>query len=494
MRYHKVGTTLDDDFQLVDRMNQPITGKVQGDFTISLNKGVTGNQASTGITITEVDATNNKGMYHITVNAATGFVSVASEYSLMLNLTADVAIRRALTYVVNSDGTGSGTVGAASFTATASDGRVTDGTSALASATVRIRNSSNVILYSFTTGVTGLWGPVYFDTAGTYTIDVQKSGYSSSSTGTIVVSGSTATGPLVDLALTAVSSGTGLTNSTLIAYARRMILDKVGSKADAEIQQAINEALDMISMERPWPWYLTHGDLNLVAQYSTGTVTFTAASTTVTLAGGTWPSWAASGKIKYNGKVYRISTRTSGAVVVLADAFQAATVTGATYILYQDEYTLPSDCMQFGKFFPGETWGLSQTPVAFEQIMQAYAQSNYGQEYPQLWANYKQKIVFWPYPQNANNLPMLYYRKPVALVSASDEADWDAMHVNLLHRAIDYTLSLRYPTVAGDPKSTFASYQMALARAVPNDKGTINRPSPLSALPARSRLRPIPAS
>jgi hypothetical protein len=492
--YHKVGTTLDDDFLILDKVTRlAVTGKVSGDFTMKLNKAATGNQATTGIVISEVDSTNNAGVYHVQVNSSTGFVASTGEYTLTLYLTADPTYRWARTYRITADGTGEGSTGTASFTATASDGRVTDGTSALADATIRIRNASNVIVVQTTTDASGLWGPIYLP-AGTYTIDTQKSGYSSSTSKTITVVGTTATGPLTDVAITAASSGSGLTCSTLTAYARRVIYDKVGNKSDTEILDSLNEAIDMISMERQWPWYLTHGDFNLQAAYMTGTIALTALSTTCTLTTGTWPSWAASGKLKINGKVYRIASRTSGTVVVLADAWQETSASGVTYVLYQDEYSLPSDCMQVAKLFPGETWGMSQTPCSFEHVMDAYARSNFGQEYPQVWAPYRAKIIVWPYPQSAKDLPFLYYRKPTWLVTGSDEADWDPMHVNLLHRAIEHCLAMRYPTVAGDPKATYGAYQLALSKAIPNDKGTMHLPSPLAGQQQRSRLRPIPAS
>jgi len=483
--YHKIGTTLKDSLHYLNKTTYAgVTGKVQGDFTIKISKNSTGNQATTGVTITEVDATNNAGEYHFEVSGTTGFAAATGEYTVRIYDTGATEYTWEETYLVTSDGTGAGTVGAGSFTATASDGRVTDGASALADATIRIRKSDNSILTTFTSSATGVWGPVYLDN-GTYTIDVQKSGYSASTSKTIAVSGGVATGPLTDVALTAVSSGTGLTASDLWAYARRMVRNANGTQADTEIKQAVNDALDMIAQERLWPRYKTHGELSLAGEYSTGTIAIVQASTNVTLTGGTWPTAAASFKLLIDGKVYRIASRTSGTVLVLTTAWADASITGESYVLFRDEYTLPSDCMRMGRLLPGTGWAASPEPVGFEQILEFQNASATGQKYPSCWAIHgsgaSDKILLYPYPSDPNHLAFWYYRKPAALTASVDEGDWDPQHINLLRRAIDYQMAIRYETcVAGNPEVCYSRYQVALSKATSNDKTAVRQTSPLS--------------
>lgn len=476
MRYHKVGTALQDSFIYLDKSTRlPVTGKTNASFTKQISKNATGGVSTTGCTITETSSSTNAGDYDFAVDLSTGFVAATGEYTVVIFDTASPEYRWSETYVVTSDGTGTGTIGSASFTATAANGRVTDGTSALQDAVVRIRNAANAILYSFTTTAAGLWGPVYLD-PGTYTIDVQKSGYTASTAYTIVVVSSTATGPLVDIALTNVSSGTGLTASDLWAYARRLIRDKIGLKADTEVKQGVNSALDMISKEKTWDWYKTHGVVTLQAPYATGTITLTNGSTTATFSGATLPSWAASGKLKYGGNVLRISTRDSATQLTLAVAWQEATASAQGYILFQDEYTLPSDCMRFGRLFAGERWGYGGTATGFEDLLERQSRQTFTQQIPGLWAIYRGKIIVWPYPSQALNENMIYLRKPAAMTSSADEADWDPMHVEVLHRAIDYQMSIRYEDcAAGKPTDCFSRYQAALARASVNDKTTMHR-------------------
>jgi len=477
----KVGTTINEKFLLTDRgTGAGITGKVQADFTIKISNGTTGNVSTTGLTITEVSAANNPGVYAVQVSGSTGFhATTTGEYSVVIHLTADELQKFAATFHITADGDFSGTRGAASFTATAANGRIYDGSAAVSNATVRIRDSVNAIIAQFTTDASGLWGPVYLD-AGTYTIDVQKTGYVSNNSSTIVVVGTTASGPGADITLTSASSGTGLTASDLWAYARRMARNRVGTQADTEIKQIVNDALDTLSQEQEWPFLLTdRGTFSLDAAYSTGTLTLTNGSTTCTLGGGgTWPTWAASGKLKISGKTFFITSRTSNTVIVLATAWKEATTSTATYVIFRDEYTLASDLQKFGSIHMGETWSWGVAPVGMDRFLEIQNDHNYANSRPSIFAIAGNKIRLWPYPNADVLINYSYYKKPAALTSGSDEADWDPMHVLLLRRAIDYQCSLRYEDcVAGDARKTEEAYERALARAKPMTKNPMHLPT-----------------
>jgi hypothetical protein len=261
------------------------------------------------------------------------------------------------------------------------------------------------------------------------------------------------------------------TLATLKAYARHQARDMTGSKADYDLTGAINDALGMIARDRQWAWFQTHGTVSLQAPYSTGTLTFTLGSANVTLATGTWPSWAASGKILYGGKWLRIASRTSDSVIVLQTAWVEATVAGAAYVLYRDEYTLPTDCGRFARLFPGTGWVWGGEPVGLDDVLQAYNAYSGGQSYPRMWALYKDQIILWPYPSTSTVVNIMYYRLPAELTADANTADWDTMQAELLYRAIDHQLSIRVGNVvAGDPGTTRAMYKDALDRAVKSEK------------------------
>lgn len=476
----KVGRTINEKFICVDGSNTAYTGKVQGDFTIKISNGSTGNISTTGLTITEVSAANDPGHYAIQVSGSTGFqATTTGEYTLEIYLTADPSTRVAITFLVTSNGDFEGSSGAASFTATASNGRVTDGASALSGATVRIRSSINVIYIQTTTDASGLWGPVYFDTAGTYTIDVQKSGYTASSASTITVVGAVATlSPAADIAISAASSGSGLTASDLWAYARRMARNRNGTQSDTEIKQAVNDALDMVAMEAEWPWlYTDRGTFSMDGAYTTGTVAFVNGSQNLTLTGGTWPTWAASGKILYQGKIYFIDSRTSGSVIVLSTAWKEASASGVTYTIFRDEYSLATKLMKFGAMHPGQTWAWGGSPMGHEAFLQVQNDCNFQQLYPYAWTIAGGKIKVWPYPSTDLLINYSYYQRPADLVSSSDEANWDPSQLLLLRMAINYQLALRYEDcVAGDPKRCMEAYEKQLIKSRPMNQNPMQLP------------------
>jgi hypothetical protein len=476
----KVGTTINEKLVLTDRSSGAgITGKVQADFTIKVSHTTTGNVSTAGITITEVSAVYNPGVYAVQISGSTGFqATVTGEYTVVIHLTSDELQKFVETFFITADGDFSGSTGAASFTAIANDGRVTDGATPLASATVRIRDTNNAIVTSFLTDASGLWGPVYLD-PGTYTIDVQKTSYAASNTATILVVGTIASGPGADIAMASTSSGTGLTASDLWAYARRSARNKNGNQADVEIRQLVNDALDMVAQEYEWPFLLTdRGTLSLDAAYFTGTLTLTKDSTTCTLAGGTWPSWAALGKLKISGKIYFIASRTSDSVVVLSTAWKEASTSTATYKLFRDEYPLASDLMRFGIVTMGETWFWGADPIGFDMLVEMQNEWNRTDQYTSCFAIAGSKIHLWPAPSRDTLINYSYYRKPVALTSSTDEADWDTQHVLLLRKAIDYQCALRFEDcVAGDQGKTMEAYERALARAKPMNKTARHLPT-----------------
>ncbi len=492
----KVGTNFKDSFYLKNKATDaPITGKVQGDFTIQVSRATTGNLATTGITITEVDAANNPGAYDLVASGANSFTaSTAGKCYITIRLTSDNYYTFEQTILVTADGTFEGSSGAATFTATASDGRITDGTNPLTGATVRLRNSANTIVAMTTTNATGVWGPVYLD--ATVTIDAQKSGYSVNTANSITVVGTLATGPATDVALTAVTSSTTILNSDLTSYARVQARNVTGSQSDTVIQQAVNNALAWVSTAKYWEYYKTYGDMTLREPYSTGTLTLTAASTTVTLATGTWPTWAASGKLKIGNKVYRIASRTSGAVVVLATAWAEDTESGTSYTLFQDEYALPTDCLKFGRPFAGQGWGWTGEASSMEAVLEAQNACTYGEKYPSQFAVHgsggTSKLLIAPYPSGSEDVQLAfwYYRKPALLASAGDTADVDPLHLELFQRAIDYQIAIRYETcVAGPPEVCMSRLRECFTRFAHNDKAPMNPSGPLmSGAPPRMRL------
>lgn len=474
--YVKYGSQLIDHWWLTtNSATTGVTGQA-ANITLLLTKDTGTIVSNTGVTITEVSSTARPGLYCVLADPTTSFVSQTGTYAANMYWATNSLYAAAKTYRVTSNGQPSGTTGAASFTATSGDGRVTDGSSALSGATIYITTPAGIPYDEQTSDASGLWGPVFFNTDGAYTFYVYLAGYQSTS-GTITVSGSTATGPGEDEVLSAITSSSSITLLSLKTYGRFQIRGNVGTAADTMLTSGINDALGDLAKAHKWSWLATDGMLTFRATYATGTLAFTQDSTQVTLTGGTWPTWIADGgKILYQGIYYIVATRDSDTVIHMEQAWSQGSVSGVGYVAYLNTYTLPTDCMIFGKAFPGMGWGWRPDPVSYSSLVEYMANNNFQAPNPGLFAIQGDQLVLWPAPSTTRNWPILYYRKPSTLVNNTDVADWDPLQLTVLQRAIDYQLALRFGTVlAGTPKECEEALQRALALAINNDRENAQR-------------------
>jgi hypothetical protein len=475
--YRKVGVVINDAIFLANPANpNGVTGQA-ANFTMTLAKDSTGNQATTGITIAEVSSANNPGLYSLVSNATTSFVANTGAYHLVVRWTTDPNYQFPKTYWVTSDGTGAGTFGAASFTATAANGRITDGAAPLSGATIYFTTPSPALTpyASLTSDSSGLWGPIWFPADGVWPFTVMLAGYSVGS-GTVTVSGATATGPGADIELDA-ATATGLTLTNLKTYARFQVRGNVGTATDTMILSAINDALFTAAKEFKHSWLQTDGQLIFNTYYSTGSITLTNGSPVVTLASGTFPSWAGDGNIYYAGQAFPILTRDSGTQVTLTTNWAGDSIAGQSYVLYQDAYDLPSDCLVFNKALPGTGWGWGPDPISFPSFRVYQSTFNVQSPQPSCFCIKENQLLVWPYPSQSRNWAIIYYRRPATLVNNSDVADWDPLNLEVLQRAIDVQLAIRFgPVMHGDVDQCEKDYRSALNKAIANDKENANRP------------------
>jgi hypothetical protein len=459
-----VGVAITDSFQY------SVASVADGSFTklVYKNGSVV---ANTGITVTYV----SDWEYKIDINGSTGFPATAGVYDLVVYVTAAPTNRWIATYDITPayyQVQGGFNQPVATFTAAASNLRVMSGGSPLSGATVTVLRPSGSVLLQAVTDTNGLWGSIAMDVAGVYTVVAQKSNYTAGQ-GTITVSGSSATGSGADLSLTGTSTSSGVTASSLWAYARRQYQDHVGTKADTEIREAVDDALYLIaSQPMPDSWYQTLGTVTLNGAYQTGTVAITNGSTTVTLSSGTWPTWAGTNAeiLLTDGLWYRVATRDSTTQITLTSAFQGNTGTGLTYTLAQMQIVLPSDCRKISEVIRTQYWIWGPDPVSralLEMNKQTWVLGSSGVS---LWSVERDRMVIWPYSTTTSAINLLYFRAPAKLVSDTDTADWDPLRLEVLERAIDYAVSARGTCVAGDRKTCMAAFEEAYSRAAQQDR------------------------
>lgn len=462
--YHKRGTAYRDAFLYLDAAGAGVTGKSSWTTRLAKNGA---NQAVAGLTISEVSAANNPGLYAVLIDAALGFAAADGTYSLQITDPADATKTWEQTVIVNGDGLP--TAAGVSFTATASNGRAMVGASPLANATVIITTALGAVYAVDTTDANGLWGPIYFTADGVYGISIQATGHTLAA-GTLTISGSgtIATGPGTDLTLVATTVNP-LSAAELWAYFTRQARDVGGSKAVTERQQGVQDALEMLAKEGQWSWLLRRAYLTLRGAVSYATVTLTNGSATVTHSG-TWATWAAAGRLFVSSRVFDVLSRDSNTQLTLTAPWDGTTGT-YTVILLQDEYDLPDNTLWFHQLIPFQRWAWGGTPESPEVFFQRQSGMMYGQQFASCWTVHAGKLCLYPYPSADAQLAYTYYAQPAYLTTGTDIADWDPAQVEVLRRAIDVQVVNRYGSCAGgDDKTIFSRYKEALARARSTDR------------------------
>ncbi len=101
------------------------------------------------------------------------------------------------------------------------------------------------------------------------------------------------------------------------------------SDQQSDIGDCLNDGLRRVYAAHNWSFLRPLADVVTTAPYATGTVTI--ASGVVTLSGGTFPSWAASGVLKVSNRYYSVAIRGSDTQITLDDT----TVTVASAASFQ---------------------------------------------------------------------------------------------------------------------------------------------------------------
>lgn len=127
-------------------------------------------------------------------------------------------------------------------------------------------------------------------------------------------------------------------------------------KARAAVQTAYRE---LYQENKRWSYFARVRRIAIVAPYSTGTITFDltggSSERLVTLSvAGTWPSWAAGGRIQFSGddNVYRVASRLGNNTLTLDSEFcpDADVAALTTYHLDRCVYNLPAGCRSIDRF------------------------------------------------------------------------------------------------------------------------------------------------
>lgn len=204
-------------------------------------------------------------------------------------------------------------------------------------------------------------------------------------------------------------------------------VDFLGGSPDEKNQRAIRSAIqsayrDLIQ-KRSWTYYFAHYRVSLVAAYSTGTIAYTSSTRTLTLTGGTWPTWAIYGHVVIDNVVHRVQTRSSSTVLILEPiACPSADISaGETYVIFRSIYTLPADFRTLCKPLIEDGAGFCSyvTPEEWNRLERHVPTSGTPRYFtvmgdPNLVGSFA--IHVYPYPDTAQSFDILYQREARPLV------------------------------------------------------------------------------
>lgn len=134
---------------------------------------------------------------------------------------------------------------------------------------------------------------------------------------------------------------------TYFDLVENLIVSSYGGPQDAEqrdIRTAVQRAYAELTTVKEWSYYQTHGRIVTQTPYSTGSVSYSTSTNTLTLSGGVWPAWAEYGSIAIGRLKANVRKRVSDTSLLLDPTVTFATnLSGQSYVLYRSQYPLPSD-------------------------------------------------------------------------------------------------------------------------------------------------------
>lgn len=241
------------------------------------------------------------------------------------------------------------------------------------------------------------------------------------------------------------------------------------------------------------PWCERRANLITQPTYSTGTLTATKGSTTITGSGTAWntandfsiTNMRAGGKLVINGgsEVYEISAVASDTSATLTSKFTQTTVSGASYLYFEDEYALASDFLRpidlrqfstpmnielisrtdFRKFFPRNN--VPGRPYCATILDLAFS----GNTTP------VRKVLFAKPPDIAYTIPYTYATSSLAVSSAgaaqtslSADADEPIVPLRYRHLIVLHALKEWYRDQKDDDRfvAVTQAFEQGLARMV----------------------------
>lgn len=264
-----------------------------------------------------------------------------------------------------------------------------------------------------------------------------------------------------------------------------------GTQSDIRENQgkrAIRNGLNRVADAYPWPELVFPWRVNISPSYSTGTVT-SSDGITFTLAGGTFPTWAAGGLLYVNDDTNTpilLKYRDSGTSVVAHTNFSypVSVAAGSTYELLRVAYPLPADTHAVHMPLGNDRLEIREIPFnTYHFLLKSSTTSGRPYYYavgpaPEPYATRAQALWFWPSPNTEGDdvetiitrwfhIPTIDYPSPSTSVTVTTSGVTATLSAGgALPTGIERGHRIRFGTttalpVEGDLESTIKSRDSA---------------------------------
>lgn len=193
-----------------------------------------------------------------------------------------------------------------------------------------------------------------------------------------------------------------------------------------DMKRAVRQAMQELAVVHDWTYYNTEYFLRTDAQQTSSTVTYDHTGGTyerqLTLASGTWPSWAAQGKVLINSTnpPYDVATREDDTNLTLSVNSNPGSdvAAGTSYALYRPAYPLPTNFVKMAS----ELVDVSNkyvipfvSPRMWLNRISVYNDASDVYEYTIMGdPNYQNNLALWfsPPPSTSKEFAFVYQRSP----------------------------------------------------------------------------------
>ena len=188
----------------------------------------------------------------------------------------------------------------------------------------------------------------------------------------------------------------------------------------------LNDVIKRIRAKGSWSWMFATDTIETTEEYTTGTADATNGSTSVSGTGTTWTSGMVGCKIRFaGGPEYTISAVGSATAITLTEKYTGETDTGLTYTIYQNVYSLASDCQRVVKLWD-TTNGRGIASSSAAQLRTKEHESFTCGDVTE-WApwgrdtNKYPRVYLFPYPADPVVIEYVYLKKHTELTKPDDD-------------------------------------------------------------------------